>query len=185
VPCYFKIRQPYPSCSWVRKTSKHGSSICIWKQLENNQKDLHSSQKKKPKESYAKLAWSNPHYAQFESRFHHTRTTNKQTNNRQCQQHTSNRSMIVNSSTVAGPDWIINEDLCDWMEKKKPIKENDKVCSRVSQEARKNKRTNERTNGRTKWKTKMRRRVLGRTNWHGWAQFSKIHTGRDKTWCVI
>ena len=25
---------PYPSCSWVRNTSKHGSSICIWKQLE-------------------------------------------------------------------------------------------------------------------------------------------------------
>ena len=140
---------PYPSCSWVRRTSKHGSSICIWKQLQfshikYDQKDKHwvalkQEKKKETTEGYVKSESSNPIMSNVLVVFV---ILEQQTNNRQCQQHTSKRSMIVNSSTVAGPDWIINKDLCEWMGKNQL---NKMIRSVVECRRRpvKNKRTNE------------------------------------------
>ena len=52
--------------------------------------------------------------------------------------------MIVNSSTVAGPDWIIKIYVSGWKLKKKTLKPNDKVCSRPVKTGGPEKQTNER-----------------------------------------
>ena len=119
--------------------SENSYNSFILNMIRKTSTEWHISKKRKKEttEGYVKSESSNPIMSNVIVVFV---ILEQQTNNRQCQQHTSKRSMIVNSSTVAGPDWIINKDLCEWMGK---IKHNDLVCSRVSQEACKNKRTNE------------------------------------------